>query len=130
MKPETREKLEQVIRVLESVSPDQLDLSDWVCETAACAIGWCAQDKWFNERGLMLASDDYEIYPIYAVDDEEPFTGFSAVREFLGIIKAENGQDDLAYWMFDSDSYHADDRQNPQAVIRHIKEVLAKGESQ
>lgn len=79
-----KERLEQVIRVLEEIEVKvndddpsvNFDMSHWCefytfasangkqhdCGTSACAIGWAAQDEWFNNRGLRLDDDIPQYY--------------------------------------------------------------------
>jgi hypothetical protein len=50
------EALQQVVRVLKSVQPEDFSLEEWSCGTAFCAIGHAAQDPWFIERGFILSA--------------------------------------------------------------------------
>lgn len=54
MAPDDAEKLRQVVRVLTEVQEAGrgFDMTQWQCETAACAIGWSVRDAWFQARGL------------------------------------------------------------------------------
>ena len=69
----TVDRLRQVVRVLDQVKTDiadqqemgiehenekVFDMAQWYdeddCGTAGCAVGWAAQDPWFNARGLYI----------------------------------------------------------------------------
>lgn len=93
-----REKLEQVIRVLNNVEKKQygFDLEVWYCGYTACTIGWCAQDNWFVGRGLKLCSTSgVDGYPIF-----KEYDSWSAVYNFFASIDRR----DLD-WLFSDNSY-------------------------
>lgn len=83
------QRLEQVIRVLESIPPERFDIEVWVdprltCGTATCALGWCAQDPWHRAEGLPC-------------NDE---LTWGLVRDYFGL-----GSFSVTFWLFDGGSY-------------------------
>lgn len=136
---------QELIRVLESIPEGQLALESWVskmisnqgkenpCGTVACAIGWAAQDKWFNDQGFKLLSpseynsfsggDELDYLPIYEVKSQDFIEnglkyGFYAVEYFFGISHAQ------AQKLFLRESYRFSEQVTPQEVIDRIKSMF------
>ena len=87
-----------------------MDLGDWrKCATTACWIGWCAQDEWFNEQGLMLG--------IAGAPHYRTCWGWDAVREFFGL------RSDQAEHLFSQSAYT---RGNRADVARRVKAFVKK----
>lgn len=97
---------------------EQLDLLD--CGMAACAMGWAASTKWFNERGLVWGLYCGEFVPCVKIDESTPehlrihqhrmdgkpyeeryLIGFEAAQAFFGI------SEDDADALFSVDDYPA-----------------------
>ncbi len=57
MKKINKERLLQVVRVLEELPPEKkFDLGTWYeCGTVGCACGWAGQDPWFIRRSIWAA---------------------------------------------------------------------------
>ena len=60
----TAERLQQVVRVLESDLPGKFDIKTFKCGSAGCALGWAAQDPWFIRRGFKLQHDNGDRYVV------------------------------------------------------------------
>lgn len=109
------ERLIQVRRVVEWAPEGRFHLGAWitddademfniginepVCGTVCCAMGWAAQDDWFNSIGLYL-------------DGETPATymreGWFAVRALIGdsyIATSRGSTAELSSYLFDSDFF-------------------------
>lgn len=92
------ERWENVIRVLESLSPHERekhwDMGDWVdlteCGTVACAAGHCGMDAWFQSQGFYLRF--YGVYVPFG-EDAEKYDGWAAQMTdpsaFFGVIGAD-----------------------------------------
>lgn len=54
----TKEKFQQIVRVMNTLNPSQFDIQVWHhssnCGTVACIAGHCAMDPWFIDQGLTL----------------------------------------------------------------------------
>lgn len=106
-----RERLFALCRVLEAVSDDAFDLSDWArngsCSSVACAVGWAMRDEWFRQAGLGRANHS----PAYA-----GLTGWKAVRRFFGLSREE------AFYLFHAARYDEPTRPVVLARIRAFAE--------
>lgn len=91
-------RLTHLTRILATVPPEQFDMHEWRCGTAACAVGWAAQDSQFNAEGLVLQQGDTVFtsdgsyilcFPALVGPEAdgyfEPQQGFDAVNAFFGL---------------------------------------------
>ena len=113
--PDTREKLQQVIRVLNDVIEQKKPYD--ICGTVYDTIGYCAQDKWFNKRGLYLKRDILGLYPVYL-----GWPCFMAIKLFFGFEEHDGT------YLFSSSGYRTNSNNiTPNVVKRRIKYVLKRG---
>ena len=124
----TKRNLKEVIRVLDGVIEHnkRFNMYNWAsrrnvedCNTSACAIGYAAQDSWFNYHGLYLTKDGYyeRLYPTYAGHQE-----FKALSVFFAISLKQ------AEYLFYAGSYN--DTGNgitADRVRRRINYILKRG---
>lgn len=122
------ERWRQLIRVLEGVPEQKLNMGTWCddeaeCGTVACAAGWAGMDPWFVERGFRtsLKGNGVALY----VGNSAWRMDYDACRDFFG------ADDDEAEHIFDPKTYK--DRFGfsacditPPMVIARIRELLAK----
>lgn len=106
------ERLCHLVQVLEEIYQEQRPFSmteccyikntSLPCGFTACAIGWAAQDAWFNERGFQL----YSLNSLNIIRYEFPWCrvhyNWDAVRLFFDL-----DQDDAGY-LFQRQSYTQD----------------------
>jgi hypothetical protein len=85
-----KERLEQALRVVKEVQADpnkRLDLDNWMgthyCGTVACVVGWCMQDKWFNDRGLSMGP--HYGSPRYVREGVDTYEAWEAVEQFFEV---------------------------------------------
>ena len=122
--PDTREKLEQVIRVLDEVVEHNkrfnmgVWVSKWSCGTTACAIGYAAQDDWFIDRGFYLEADTMSGTSKPAYFD---FRDFGAVTEFFAIDLYQ------ANYLFLGTCYKGGYDLTAEVVKERINNVLKRG---
>lgn len=113
--------LENCIRVLDGLRPEQLDLEEWVseCGTTACVIGHCMRDSWFNEQGL-------------SARDNAPRMGFnhgwSAVRGLLNLQSPwSSGATQFQAYLFNPSYYSsptlADVRERLQLMVNLLRKA-------
>lgn len=94
--PDTREKLGQVIRVLDEVIEQNrgFNICSWLqeleCGTAACAIGYAAQDQWFIDRGLHLVKGEMSFAKIAFWPMYDGYSDFTAINKFFGLSRVES----------------------------------------
>jgi len=65
LEPKHIKRLEQVVRVLEELSPEnKLNMDLWMCGTTGCACGWAGMDPWFIKQGfrLLKEGDEFGLY--------------------------------------------------------------------
>lgn len=100
------ERLLRTAAVVREKEPGQVDMGHWVnlCKTAACAVGWAAQDPLLQSEGLSLAC-----IPRY-----RGWYRWEAVRRFYGIELVE------AMYLFGSDAYAAT-HPHPKTVAERIE---------
>lgn len=120
MRTSTRkERIKQAIRVLGSLTKAnrRIDMNSWKrCEMVACAAGWMAQDPWFRERGLRLATFDKD-----SVDNQPTYKGaygYTALADFFGMTS------DQSRHLFSPRSYDIGDRYSSRAVAKQLKSFL------
>lgn len=110
-----REALNQMVRVLRAVDPDEFDLRFWKCGSVCCAIGSACEDPWFRERGLKLGGDeDIGYCPVFGNK-----RSWAAVSEFFGLA------DGQAEYLFSSRTYNQL-HPEPEDVIRRIRGLLTE----
>lgn len=125
MERKYRERLEQVIRVLEELpTGKKFSLRRWMtCGTIGCAVGWAAMDPWFRRRGLRLEihapcpKDRFgrsQYWPSYRGHHD-----FEAVSRFFGLDYLTSRE------LFDPRCYQDGRKRN---VIARIKKFLAEAE--
>lgn len=73
-----QERLTTLAKHLRTVPPENLDMSNWTCGTAACAVGHACMMPEFNEQGLNLLA--YHRTPNYAGE-----SGWGAVEAFFDL---------------------------------------------
>lgn len=133
------ERCQNLIRVLEEVRNEGrlFNLGVWMttdpaehlynipegtCGTAACAIGWAAQDPWFIRRGLTLhltsAGSDNMYEPILLRGKHCGNTHWSAVRIFFNMSSHE------AHEIFSVGSYPEDVTIND--VIQRVQQYITE----
>lgn len=74
-------------KILPAVPRGQLKMETWTCGTAACAVGWAAQDPHFNELGLKLVLNSHSRViqvPMYKI-----YHSWVAVAEFFDISEPQ-----------------------------------------
>lgn len=60
------------------------------CGTAACAVGWMAQDPWHNRQGLRLGIDeDGTLQPFCRNYENKILAGWNAVEAYFQISRKE-----------------------------------------
>lgn len=87
----------------------RFDLTFWDCGTAACAVGSCALNPWFKERGFHLKKR----IPQYGA-----LENWDAVTIFFGITELEA---DNVFSM-----YGYSDNHNPVAVRDRVDQLIEK----
>lgn len=112
-------RLLRVARLLDKLTKP-FNLVSWKstidpCGTACCAVGWAAQDKWFNERGLSISKGRHMQAPQY-----KGRKGWAAVQQFfhLTLFEAEK--------LFSSLHYKPEDIHNPKAVADRIRKFVKR----
>jgi len=104
-----RERLLRLADLVETIAPEKFDLRTWggyrelrkqgdylECGTVSCAVGWAAEDAWFQSQGL---SDRWN--PTYA-----GCSGWEAVSKFFDLPpSADAFQYPEAHFLFCEDSY-------------------------
>lgn len=102
------------------------DLSHWVlggnaatCGTAACAVGSAMYWKPFQDMGLHSIEYAYR-HPIYRVDGQASFIGWSAVHHFFDISQY------TADFLFLEEEYELDEDEviTPEMVADRIDAVI------
>ena len=111
MKKLHKERLLQVVRVLEELPKEKrFSLKFWYeCKSAACAVGWAAQDPWFVRRGLKL-HPGHRNYPVYS-----DCHGIEAAQKFFGLKMYQFSE------LFEAVSYGNPTKRN---VIARIKKFV------
>lgn len=148
MKPYTIERLERAIAVVQATHAENFDLGqvfdgtredaeNHICGTSACALGHCAIDPWFNERGLSLAWDWTKQLQIMIDRGDEtlvysPVAYELAGAEFFGLTESQ------AYRLFrpseHNERYPSDDYDVPvpdrSIWLSRARRLLAQLESE
>ena len=109
-------RLKHLITILKNVPPENFDIKNWTCGTAACALGWAARDPEFNKQGLCMVTESGATYPGF--DGE---VGFTAGALFFDLPRSQSGR------LFDGWNYPKMSLKDvtAQHVIERIKELLA-----
>lgn len=84
------ERLTRLAQILDSVPPEQFDLSLWradaSCGTVACAIGWCTLDPEFQQQGFGW---DGGMPTFTSPHYFDLLRSWPAVRAFFGLTQSE-----------------------------------------
>ena len=83
------------------------------CQTSACALGWAALDKTFNEAGLKFNEWEEIVFNACSYED--------AGKAFFGLTRDELGN------LFYDSSYNSNPVK-PKHVIRKLKNLIKKYE--
>lgn len=95
------------------------------CGFAACAIGWCAFDLWFMERGFGLKDHKFGSDISYAFVHHEGRVSFDQIAEFFNL--KENDRDYIfisEYYPGSEDGKGRPVPVDPLRVVEHIDKVL------
>jgi hypothetical protein len=119
-----RERLKQCLRVLDNYNPGagvEFRMSLFInhCGTAACAVGLCGLDPWFQERGFKALHDCSNVVylGVYTL-----YRGFKATELFFNIDR------DTCKWLFLGSSYHTESEDiTPAMVAGRIRHLLEHG---
>lgn len=86
-----KERLLTLAAHLRTLPPEKLDMTDWVCGAAACAVGHACTMPVFQQQGLRMHPDGFPVFGEYM--------GYGAVMNFFDL-----GFDDTEY-LIDSGEY-------------------------
>jgi hypothetical protein len=111
----------------DEVSKNIFEMTDWVCDSRACAVGWACQIPKFRKLGLSfkfeMLEDDSGInmkvnpFPVY-----KGFEGEDAVKEFFGIEHED------FYNLFSHCGYKSENP-SPKTVAAKIEKFVANATS-
>ena len=79
-----KERLTKLAEHLRTVSPENFNMENWQCGTAACAVGHACMIPEFNSQGLTLTSGGSPTVPSYERDTGWSI-GWTAVRDFFDL---------------------------------------------
>lgn len=100
------ERLQHLRTIIQNTSSDKFDLSNWKCDTTACAAGWAALNQEFNDQGLHLVQlQHYSISGLHF--SFEPY--FNQSYGFFALEKFFDLDEDTTHELFgnlDVDEYH------------------------
>lgn len=118
----TRNPKKDAFKVGKKLSQDYKRLEPVTCQTVGCAVGWATTIPSFKRAGLYLVNN-----PWYRPEEEfqvaeifyDGHTGFEAIENFFDLTGWEAGI------LFDPGDYPDSDHENPKAVAKRIRQLLA-----
>lgn len=140
--------LNELIRVLKAIPEVDFDITMWKatvddpeadnipklqdehnCRAVACALGWAAQDSYFNNLGLKLDPDSdlpmitVPIFDLNGPVKRQEIYGYTAAAEFFGINIS------TAEILFSPDRYDTDQDTTPDQVIARVEFLIEHGQA-
>lgn len=112
------ERFKILIDVLKHVKPEEFNMRDWQCGTAACAGGHLAMDKRANDLGFTMAP----LIPTssYEVPSFKGRIGYDALKRFFNITDFE------VEYLFAHYSYKGFNAK-PSTVLRRVRKFIKDG---
>jgi hypothetical protein len=109
-----KHRLEQMVMMLRALPPEkreEFSLSDWKCETTACAVGHACLDPVFQEQGLVFSTT-------WATPTFGRHESWAAVENFfdLNIKQSE--------WLFSDWTYPKNHDTEPREVANRIAQFI------
>lgn len=121
------QRLKRLIKVLEGLRPEQLDLNVYAkktdCGTVACAVGWGAMDPELASQGLELRGCVSDKVFYISFDGED---GRSAIKSFFGLSWSDTRIFYGEHYLKESYSHYWQPDITAQDVIMEIKNLLTR----